>query len=152
MSPLTSSMNLRLLSWQMAILIVPTLLRLSSTFSQFSSVAVVSNSLQPHGLQHARFPCPSPTPGACSNSCPLSQWCHSTISPSVIPFSSCLQSFPASESFQGVSSLHQVAEILGFQFQHQPFQWIFRTNFLSDWLVWSPWSPIDLLGVPLHLE
>ena len=99
MSPLTSSMNLRLLSWQMAILIVPTLLRLSSTFSQFSSVAVVSNSLQPHGLQHARFPCPSPTPGACSNSCPLSQWCHSTISPSVIPFSSCLQSFPASEPF-----------------------------------------------------
>ena len=61
---------------------------------QFSSV--VSNSLQPHGLQHARLPCPSPTPGACSNSRPLS---HSTVSSSVVPFSSRLQSFPASGSF-----------------------------------------------------
>ena len=53
-------------------------------------------SLWPQGLQHARLPCPSPTPGACSNSCPLSWWCHPTISSSVIPFSSCLQCFPAS--------------------------------------------------------
>ena len=60
----------------------------------------VSNSLWPHGLQHTRLPCPSPTPGACSNSCPSSQWCHPTISSSVIPFSSCPQSFPASGSFQ----------------------------------------------------
>ena len=52
-----------------------------------------------HGLQHTKLPCPSPTPGACSNSCPLSQWCHPTISSSVVPFSSHLQSFPASESF-----------------------------------------------------
>ena len=52
-----------------------------------------------HGLQHASLPCPSPSPGACSNSCLLSQWCHRTISSSVIPFSSCLQSFPASGSF-----------------------------------------------------
>ena len=59
----------------------------------------MSNSLQSHGLQHARLPCPSPTPGASSNSCPLSRWCHPTISSSVIPFSSCLQSFPASGSF-----------------------------------------------------
>ena len=59
-----------------------------------------SNSLQPHGLQHTRPPCPSPTPRAYSNSCPLSWWCHSTISSSVIPFSSCPQSFPASGSFQ----------------------------------------------------
>ena len=65
--------------------------------SQFSH-SVVSDSLQPHGMQHTRLPCPSPTPGACSNSCPLSQWCHPTISSSVIPFS--LQSFPASGSFQ----------------------------------------------------
>ena len=56
--------------------------------------------LQPHGLQHARLPCPSSTPGAYSNSCPLNQWCHTTISSSVIPFSSCLQSLPASSSFQ----------------------------------------------------
>ena len=60
---------------------------------------VVSNSLQPHGLQHARPPCPSPTPRVYSNSCPLSQWCHPTISSSVIPFSSHFQSFPASGSF-----------------------------------------------------
>ena len=60
---------------------------------------VVSNSLQPHGLQHTRPACPSPTSRACSNSCPLSHWCHSTISSSVVPFTSCLQSSPASESF-----------------------------------------------------
>ena len=68
---------------------------------QFSSVESLSyvDSLQPHGLQHARLPCPSPTPGACSNLCPLSQWCHSTISSTVVPFSSCLKSFPASGSF-----------------------------------------------------
>ena len=60
------------------------------------SCSVMSNFLQPHGLQHARPPCPSPTPGTYTNSCPLSWWCHSTISSSVVPFSSCLQSFPAS--------------------------------------------------------
>jgi len=59
----------------------------------------VSDCLQPHELQHARLPCSSPTPGACSNSCPLNWWCHPTISSSVVPFSSCLQSFPASGSF-----------------------------------------------------
>ena len=67
-------------------------------FSQLSCL-VVSNSLWPHGLQHAGLPCPSPTPKACSNSCPASRWCHPTISSSVVPFSSCLQSFPASGSF-----------------------------------------------------
>ena len=60
--------------------------------------SVTSDSLWPHGLQRARLPCSSPTPGTCSNSCPSSQWCHPTISSSVVPFSSCLQSFPASES------------------------------------------------------
>ena len=59
-----------------------------------------SNSLQPHGLQHAGLPCPSPSPGAYSNSCPSSGWCHPTVSSSVVPFSSCLQSFPAPGSFQ----------------------------------------------------
>ena len=68
-------------------------------FSQFSH-SVVSDSLWPHVLQQARVPCPSPTPWAYSNSCPLSQWCHPAIASSVIPFSSCLQSFPASVSFQ----------------------------------------------------
>ena len=63
------------------------------------SCSVMSDSLWPHGLQHARLPCPLPTPGAYSNSCPLSWWCHLTIFPSVVPFSSYLQSFPASGSF-----------------------------------------------------
>ena len=63
------------------------------------SHSVMSNSLQPHGLQHTRLPCPSPTPGVYKNSCPLSRWCHPTISSSVVPFS-CPQSFPASGSFE----------------------------------------------------
>ena len=63
------------------------------------SCSIVSSSLRPHGLQHARLSCPSPTSRAGSNSCPLSWWCHPTISSAVVPFSSCLQSFPASESF-----------------------------------------------------
>ena len=71
----------------------------SSESVQFSQ-SVVSDSLQPHGLQHTRLPCPSPNPGFYSSSCPLSQWCHPTISSSVIPSSSRIQSFPASGSFQ----------------------------------------------------
>ena len=67
--------------------------------SVYFSCSVVSNSLRPQGLQHARLPRPSPTPRACSNSCPSSQWCHPTISSSIVTFSSCLQSFPASWSF-----------------------------------------------------
>ena len=63
------------------------------------SRAVMSDSLWPHGLQHASLPCPSLSPGVCSNSCPLSWWCHPTSSSSVVPFSSCLQCFPASGSF-----------------------------------------------------
>ena len=70
----------------------------SFNYVQFSH-SVVSDSLRPHGLQHARLPCPSPTPGACPNSCPLSWWCHSTILSFVIPFFSWLQSFPASGYF-----------------------------------------------------
>ena len=72
----------------------------------------MSNILWPHGLQHARLPCPSPTPGACSNSSPSSRWCHPAISSSVVPFSSCLQSFPASGLFQWVTSSHEVARVL----------------------------------------
>ena len=74
------------------------------TYANYISVqfsrSIVSNSFWPHGLQHARLPCLSPIPGAYSNSCPLSWWCHSTISSSVVPFLSHLQSFPASGSFQ----------------------------------------------------
>ena len=70
---------------------------------QFSSVqfslSVLSDSLWPHESQHTRSPCPSPTPGVYSNSCSSSQWCHTAISSSIVPFSSCLQSLPTSESF-----------------------------------------------------
>ena len=72
-------------------------------FLSFSSVqfshSVVLNSFRPHELQHTRLPCPSISPGVDSNSCPLNWWCHPTISPSIVPFSSCLQSFPALWSF-----------------------------------------------------
>ena len=71
---------------------------LERSVSQFSR-SVVSDSLRPHALQHTRPPCPSPTPRIYSNSCPLSWWCHLTMSSSFVPFSSCLQSFPASGSF-----------------------------------------------------
>ena len=103
----------------------------------------MSDSLWPHGLQHTRPPCPSPNPRVYLNSCPLREWCHPTISSSVIPFSSRLQSFPELGSFKWVSSSHQVAKVLEFQLQHQSFQWIFRTDFLQDALVGSPCSPRD---------
>ena len=92
---------------------------------QFISVAQSCLTLRPHRVQHARLPCPSPTPRACSNSCPSSHWCHPTISSSVVPFSSCLQWL-----FQWVSYSHQVARVLELQLQLQTFQWIFKTDFL----------------------
>ena len=75
------------------------LLSSESHSQQRFSRSVLANSLWPHGLQHTRFPCHSPSPGFCLNSCPLSRWCHPTIISSVTRFSSCLQSFPASGSF-----------------------------------------------------
>ena len=103
-------------------------LRLHRT-AQFSH-SVVSNSLWPHGLQHARLPCPSPTPGACSNSCPSSWWCHPTISSSVTPSPPALNLSQHQGLFQRVGSSHQVAKILELYLQHQLFQWIFRVDFL----------------------
>ena len=73
--------------------------------------------LQLHGLQHASLPCPSLSPRVCSNSCPLSQWCHPTISSSIASFSSCHHVFPASQSFLGFSCL--VDKVLDLQLQHQ---------------------------------
>ena len=83
------------------------------------SCSVVSDSLKPHGLQHARLSCPSPTPGACSNSYSLSRWCHPTISSSVVPFSSCLQSFPASGSFPTSQFFTSGDQVLELQLQHE---------------------------------
>ena len=82
------------------------------------------------------------TPDVCSNSCPLSGWCYLIISSSATSFSFCLKSFPASGLLQWCSS-HQVAKALEFQLQRQSFQWISRTDFLQDWLLWSPCSPRD---------
>ena len=96
---------------------------------QFSR-SVMSNSLWSHGLQHARLPCPSPTPGACSNSCPSSRWCHQTTSSSVVPFSSCLQSFPASGSFQISQVFASGGQSIGVAASASPFQWTPRTDLL----------------------
>ena len=99
--------------------------------------------LWPHETQHARPPCLSPTPGVYPNPCPLSRWCHLTISSSVIPFSSHLRSFPASGSFLMSQFFVSGGQVLELQLQHQSFQWIFKTDFLSDWLVGSPCCPRD---------
>ena len=106
--------------------------------SQFSS-SVVSDSLWSHGLQHARLPCP--TPGACSNSRPSSQWCHPTISSSVVPFSSCLPSFPASGSFLMSQSFASGGQSIGsFSFSISPSnEYSGLISFRLDWL--------DLLAV-----
>ena len=104
-------------------------LRISSVQVQFSH-SVVSGSLRSHGPQHTRPPCLSPTPGVYPNSCPLSQWCHPTISSSVIPFFSCPQSFPASRSFQMSLLLASTGQSIRVQLQHWSFQWTLRTDLL----------------------
>ena len=104
------------------------------------SCSVVSDSLQTHELYHARPPCPTPTPGAHPNSCPLSQWCHPTISSSVIPLSH-LQSFLASGSFPMSRFFTSDGQSIGVSASHQSLQWIFRTNFFLDGLIGSSYSP-----------
>ena len=94
------------------------------------SCTVMSDSLRPQESQYAKPPCPSPTPRVYSNSCPSSQWCHPTISSSIVPFFSRPQSFPASGSFQMSQLFASVAKVLEFQLQHQPFQWTLRTDLL----------------------
>ena len=107
------------------------------------SRSVVSDSLWPHGPQHARPPCPSPNPGAHTNSCPLSQWCHSTISSSVIPFS-CPQSFPASETFP-ISQLFT----LGGQSTRVSASESVLPMSLQDWfsLGWTGWMSLYSKGL-----
>ena len=104
----------------------------------------MSNSLRPHGLQHARPPCPSPTARVYSNSCPLSQWCHPTISSSVIPFSTCLQSFPASWSFQ----MSQFFTIGGQSIGVSASTSVLPTN-IQDWfpLGWTGWIFLHSKGL-----
>ena len=87
-------------------------------------------SLLPHRWQHDRLPCSSPTPRACSNSCPSSRWYHPTISSSVVPSPPDFSLSQLQGLSQWVSSSHQVAKVLEFELQHQSFQWIVRTDFL----------------------
>ena len=109
------------------VIMIPSYKSLTIQSIQFSD-SVMSNSLWPHGLQHARIPCPSPTPGTYSNSCPLRWWCHPTISSSVIPFSSCPQSLPASESFS-------MSQFFAWGGSHSLYQGIFRTKRLNTCLL-----------------
>ena len=109
---------------------------------QFSR-SVVSDSLQPYELQHARPPCPSPTPRVYPNSCPSSRWCHPTISPSVIPFSSCLQSFPATRSFQMSQLFSSGGQSIGVSASTSVLPMNTQDSSPLDGLVGSPCSPRD---------
>ena len=103
----------------------------------------MSNSLWPHGLQHARRPCPWPTPGACSNSCPSSQWDHPTISSSVVPFSSCLPSFTISEPFP----TSQCSASGGQSIRASAAASVLPMN-IQDWfpLGWTGWISLTVQG------
>ena len=125
---------------------------LKVTVSQFIC-SVMSDSLWPHGLQHARLPCPSPAPGACSNSCPLSQWCHPTISFSVVPFSSCLQSFPASWSFTCFYGTVSLAGHTDIKLGHVLLSVHWRSSVNTLFMAWEsqghfPWYASLTLGTP----
>ena len=121
---------------------------ISSVTSVQFSYSVMSNSLWPQGLQHARLPCPSPTQGACSNSCPSCQRCHPTISSSVILFS-CLQSFPASGSFQMNQFFASSGQSIGVTASASVLPMNIQDWFplgltgLIDWIDWSLCCPRD---------
>ena len=116
--------------------------RWSFSSVQFSC-SVVSDSLRPHELQHARPPCPSPTPGVHSDSHPSSQWYHPAISSSVIPSPPAPNPSQHQSLFQWVNSLHEVAKVLEFQLQHHSLQRNPRADLLQNGLVGSPCSPRD---------
>ena len=113
---------------------------------QFSSVTVISDSLRHHGLQNARPPCPSTTPGVYSNSCPLSQWCHPTISSSVVLFSSHLQTFPASVSFQMSQLFTSDGQSIGV-----PASTSVLPMNIQDWfpLGWTGWISLQSKGLSI---
>ena len=111
--------------------------------NQFSSVQVHSSLCQPLDLQHNRPPCPLPTPRACSISCPSSQWCHQTISSSVIPFSSCMQSFSASGSFQVSHFFASGSQNIVVSASTTVLLINIQDWFTLGLMVWSPCSPRD---------
>ena len=106
----------------------------SEHWTQFSR-SVISDSLRPHGLQHTRLPCPSPTPRGYSNLCPSSRWCHPTTSFSAVTFSSCLQSFPASGSFQ-MSVLHIGGQSIGISASTSVLSMNIQAWFPLGWTGW----------------
>ena len=112
------------------------------------SCSGMSDSLWPHGLQHTRIPCPSPTPGVYPKSCPLSWWCHPTISSSVIPFSSRLQSFPASESFPRSQFFVSGGQSIGVS----ALASVLPMN-IQDWfpLGWTSWISLQSKGLKSFL-
>ena len=114
--------------------------------SQFSH-SVLSNSLQPHGLQHSRLFCPLPTPGTYSNSCPSSRWCHPTISSFAVPFSSCLQSFPASRSFPMSQFFASSGQSIGVSSSASVLPMNIQDWFPLGWTVWISFQPRGLSGV-----
>ena len=103
----------------------------------------MSDSLWPHGWQNTGLPCPSPTPGAYSNSCPSSRWCHPTILSSVVPFASRLQSFPTSGSLQMSQFFTSGGQSIGVSTSASVLPMNIQTNFLWDGLLGSPCSPRD---------
>ena len=107
------------------------------------SCSVASDSLWPHGLQHTKLPCPSPTPGTCSNSCPLSWWYHPTVSSSVVPFSSCPPSFPASGSFPMSQLFTSGGQRIGTSASASVLPVNIQEWFPSGWTGWSLCSPRD---------
>ena len=105
------------------------------------SASVVSNSLQSHGLQYAKHPCPSPSPGVHSNSCPLSQWGHLPILSPIFPFSSCLQSFPASGYFSMSWLFKSGGQSIGASDSASFLPMKIQSWFPLGWIGWSPCSP-----------
>ena len=114
--------------------------------SQFSC-SVMSDSLRPHGLQHARLPCPLSTAGACSNPYPSSWWCHPTISSSVVPFSSCLQSFPASGSFPMSQFFTSGSQSIGVSASDSVLPMNIQDLFPLGWTSWISLQPKGLSRV-----
>ena len=111
------------------------------------SCSVMSDSLRLHGLQHARLPCPSPTPGVHPNPCPLSRWCHPTISSSLVPFSSCPQSFPASVSFQMSQLFASGGQSIGVSASTSVLPINTQDWSRLEWTGWISWQSKGLLRV-----
>ena len=138
----------RFICWQHRKQIYPVCSRIFSwcqlriPFSIFSVQSVMSNPLQWHGLQHVRPPYPSPTPGAYSNSCPLSLWCHPTFSSSVVPLS-CLQSFPALGSFQMSQFFASDGQSIGVSASASVLPMYIQDWFPLGLTIWCPWCPRD---------